>query len=71
MSTQRGKGLLQVLVEAAVNIWAVNQTTRIHGETTSGMARWDMIRRWAAALAYRLGRIAIYAEHKYNSLKAY
>lgn len=72
--TERGsEAWWQTLLKAAVEVWSTHETTKLlsRGANGDNLAWWDMIRRWASALAYRFGRMAIYAENRYNQAKAY
>jgi hypothetical protein len=61
----------QTLLKAAIEIWTTRGTLRTLDRGSGGdLAWWDMIRRWASALAYRFGRVAIYAERRYNEARA-
>ena len=70
MTRQHGKGVFQVIVEAAVALWTSHQGIKaLRGNDVEGSMRWwETIRRWASWIAFRFGRIAIYAEHRYNAL---
>jgi hypothetical protein len=61
----------QTLLKAAIEIWSTRVTLKALDRGASGdLAWWDMLRRWASALAYRFGRMAIYAENRYNEARA-
>ena len=61
----------QTLIKAAVDLWSIHVAAgALDGGAGGALAWWSMIRRWAAALAYRFGRMAIYAENRYNAARA-
>lgn len=61
----------QTLLKAALEIWSTHATLSVLDRGNSGeLAWWDRVRRLAAALAYRMGRVAIYAENRYNAARA-
>lgn len=70
MVRQNPKSVFQVLVEAAVTLWTSHQGIKaVRGNDVEGSMRWwDNIRRLASWVAFRFGRLAIYAENKYNTL---
>lgn len=71
MTAQDSEAWWQTLLKAAVEVWTTRVTLSALDRGAAGdMAWWDMLRRWAAAMAYRFGRMAIYAENRYNQAKA-
>lgn len=61
----------QTVLKAAVEIWTTHVTLgALNRGSADGMAWWDTVRRLAAGLAYRFGRMAIYAENRYNQARA-
>ena len=61
----------QTLLKAALEIWTTRVTLKaLDRSSADDLAWWDMLRRFAASLAYRFGRMAIYAENRYNQARA-
>ena len=71
MTGRDGEAWWQTLLKAALEIWTTHATLSVLDRSSAGeLAWWDRIRRIATALAYRLGRVAIYAENRYNAARA-
>lgn len=71
MTGQNAEAWWQTLMKAALEIWTTRITLKALDNSSAGdLAWWDMLRRFAAGLAYRFGRMAIYAENRYNQARA-
>lgn len=71
MTAHDAEAWWQTLLKAALELWTTHATLNTLDRGNSGeLAWWDRLRRIAAALAYRFGRMAIYAENRYNAARA-
>ena len=62
----------QTLLRAAVELWTTHATMKVlnHAGDDGGLSFWAWVRRLASAVAYRFGRLAIYAERRYDQARA-
>lgn len=71
MTARDAEAWWQTLLRAALELWTTHATlSALDRGSGCELAWWDRIRRIAAALAYRFGRMAIYAENRYNAARA-
>lgn len=70
MTARDAEGWWRSLLRAAVELWAGYVTLKsLERDGDGGMSWWSTVRRLAAFLAYRFGRLAIYAENRYNQAR--